>query len=110
MKHLKTFEQYDSSTLPNVSNEAFLGIKSKQEREQAKEQELRNEYNRLFNSWKSKGYKGLTSSEMDAEIAKAKADNFEGKWGVNKDKKMHYRLEKDVKWAAAAGHNFGSGE
>jgi len=124
-KYVKLFEEFTSEentieTTPVASTEAPVteeanefdykveeGFFGKSDKE--KEETLKADYNKMLAAWKAKGVKGLTPEEINAEVAKAKADKFEGKWGVDADKKMTYRNSKDVKWASPAGHTFGGG-
>lgn len=73
-----------------------------------KKVELENEFKRYIKAWNSKGYK-ISKEEYEAELKKAEADKYEGKWGVDaKNKTIIYRSGDTIAWGVST-HGFGSG-
>jgi hypothetical protein len=67
------------------------------------EDQIKKDYLQTINAWAAKGYKKPTDQEFAQIMAQAKADKFQGKLGVKKDKTIGYRSAKDIKWATQFG-------
>ena len=98
MKHIKTFEQHDSSI-----EEGLFWDSAKEKFEKA--------YNTFVSVWTKKG--ASITTEEKAEIFKqAAADKYEGRMGLTKGNKgFYYRDSKGVVWGSefAGGGTGGHG-
>lgn len=81
------FESEETETAPEELEEGLFGKKS--------DADFQKEYQTTINLWTKKGYK---QPDINAIMAAAKADKFEGKLGVDKEKNIIYRAAKDIKW------------
>lgn len=101
MKHLKTFEQHNSSEI----NEIF-GWSEKEKLEK-----FTQEYNKFVGVWSRKGYEAPSEEEKASIFDQAKADKYEGKMGLSKDGKIVYRAESSITWGSefAGGGTGGMG-
>jgi hypothetical protein len=100
MKHIKTFEQFDYNT--DMIDESFLGFGKSDEE---KFEDLIKDNAKRIVAWKKQGY----SFNKKSLFEPAKADNFKGALGTNKEKEIIYRNQKDIKWGSAKTHTFGGG-
>lgn len=83
------FESEEVEKTPEELEEGLFGKKS--------DEEFKKEFQTTINLWVRKGYK---QPDINAIMAAAKADKFEGKLGVDKEKNIIYRPAKDIKWAS----------
>jgi hypothetical protein len=109
MKHLKTFENFNSvdegigSDIVSFSRKK-LGMKTKEE-------EFREELDKFMVAH-SKRMKKPTDVEIEKVMNIAKKDNYEGKPGLDDSGNgmvLKYRKSDEINWKAG-GHTFGSGE
>lgn len=83
------FESEEVEETQEELEEGLFGKKS--------DAEFQKEYQTTINLWVRKGYK---QPDINAIMAAAKADKFEGKLGVDKEKNIIYRPAKDIKWSS----------
>lgn len=105
MKHLKTFENFNSvdegigSSIASFAKK--VGYKTKEEK-------FREELDKFIVAH-SKRMKKPTESEIEKVMDMAKRDNYEGKPGFSDGMVLIYRKSDDINWRVG-GHTFGSGE
>ena len=78
----------------------------------AKEEKLRKRFIQMAAAWKKKGViRGMTQEMLDALMATAAEDNYDGAPGWDKATQlMNYRPTKDIRYKGGIqGHTFGAG-
>lgn len=99
MKHLKTFEGFNSL------NEEIFGL-SKGEKIESRKQKLQEDIDKYTKAWVSKG----AMVKPDAEVLKkfwadAEADEFRGAVGITKSTKtLSYRNQDSLSYSSSGGH------
>ena len=100
MKHLKTFENFNT----DIKNEGILWDSPKEKFEK--------EYNKFVDVWTHKGVETPDEATKKTIFDSAAKDKYEGKMGLSKDgKKFIYRDSKGIVWGSefAGGGTGGSG-
>lgn len=99
MKHLKTFESFNSL------NEEIFGL-SKGEKIESRKQKLQEDIDKYTRAWVPKG----AMVKPDAEVLKkfwadAEADEFRGAVGITKSTKaLSYRNQDSLSYSSSGGH------
>jgi hypothetical protein len=107
MKHLKTFENFNSvdegigSDILSFSKKK-LGIKTKEE-------EFKDMLDKFIVAYSKRMKKMPTDAEIEKVMDLAKEDNYDGKPGLSDGMVLRYRKSDDISWKSG-GHTFGSGE
>jgi hypothetical protein len=99
MKHLKTFESFNSL------NEEIFGL-SKGEKIESRKQKLQADIDKYTRAWVSKGALVKPDEETLKKFwADAEADEFRGAVGISKStKKLAYRNEDSLSYSSSGGH------
>ena len=106
MKHLKTFENFNSvdegigSDILSYSRKK-LGIKTKEE-------EFKDMLDKFIVAYSKRMKKMPTDAEIEKVMDLAKEDNYDGKPGLI-GMVLIYRKSDEINWKVG-GHSFGSGE
>ena len=106
MKHLKTFENFNSvdegigSDILSYSRKK-LGIKTKEE-------EFKDMLDKFIVAYSKRMKKMPTDAEIEKVMDLAKEDNYDGKTGLI-GMVLIYRKSDEINWKVG-GHTFGSGE
>ena len=106
MKHLKTFENFNSvdegigSDILSYSRKK-LGIKTKEE-------EFKDMLDKFIVAYSKRMKKMPTDAEIEKVMDLAKEDNYDGKPGLI-GMVLIYRKSDEINWKVG-GHTFGSGE
>ena len=105
MKHLKTFENFNSvdegigSTITSFAKK--LGYKTKEE-------EFKDMLDKFIFAYSKRMKKMPTDAEIEKVMDLAKEDNYDGKPGLI-GMVLIYRKSDEINWKVG-GHTFGSGE
>lgn len=109
MKHLKTFENFNS--VDEGIGSDILSYSKKKLGMKTKEEEFREELDKFMVAH-SKRMKKPTDVEIEKVMNLAKKDNYEGKPGLDDSGNgmvLKYRKSDEINWRVG-GHTFGSGE